>query len=171
MKEMYSASAAKESTEQHLNQPTGAGAGAERRVAQSAAAARDGGAAAGVGVGLAAGAAVVVGGAAHGAGHVVPPQRAVADVPVAALQHAPRRHRLVAAGAREAEPVVGDVLHAQLPAQRHLRGPGLGAAGEQEGGGGEEEERRREGGGLGCHGEGGESGECSACFLGCGCGV
>ena len=86
---MYSASAVErvQDTEQHLNQPTGAGA--DRRVAQSAAAARDGGAAAGVGVGLAAGAAVVVGGAAQGAGHVVPPQRAVADVAVAALQHLP----------------------------------------------------------------------------------
>lgn len=36
-----------------------------------------------VGVGLAARAAVVVAGAAAGAGHVVPPQRAVADVPAA----------------------------------------------------------------------------------------
>jgi hypothetical protein len=56
---------------------------------RSAAALRDGGAPAGVGVGLPAGPAVVVGGAADGAGHVVPPQRAVADVP-AALQHAAR---------------------------------------------------------------------------------
>jgi hypothetical protein len=45
-------------------------------------------------------AAVVLGHAPHGAGHVVPPQHAVADVPaaVALLQH-PTRHGVVVEGA------------------------------------------------------------------------
>jgi hypothetical protein len=80
---------------------------------RSAAALRDGGAPAGVGVGLPAGPAVVVGGAADGAGHVVPPQRAVADVP-AALQHA-ARHGV-------AEPPLVAHHGAELPPYQLARG-------------------------------------------------
>lgn len=108
----------------------------------SAAAARDGGAAARVGVGLRSGAAVVVGCAAHGAGHVVPPQRAVADVS-AALEH-PARHG-VAAG--EAPLVVLRRAHhggAEVPAQL--------AGGRRRGRGQRQEQEQREQEGSRCHG-------------------
>ncbi|KAJ1283797.1 hypothetical protein BS78_03G154200, partial [Paspalum vaginatum] len=116
-----------------------------RRGRRSAAAACDGGAAARVGVGLRSGSAVVVGGAAHGAGHVVPAQRAVADV-AGLLQH-PARHGVGAGAGGEAELVVlRRAQHAELPPEgrsRHLA-PRRGAGQRRQRQEQEQRERERE---------------------------
>nr|TKW14375.1 hypothetical protein SEVIR_5G163650v2 [Setaria viridis] len=125
---------------------------------RSAAAAGDGVAAARVGVGLGAGAAVVVGRAPHGAGHVVPPQRAVAYVPVVLVLQHPARHG-VAVGEAELL-VLRRAHHPELPPEgrrrRHLARAGQRRQRQQQEERDQERARRSRHGGRGGRAEMGE---------------